>query len=440
MSELDEFFELLAFPSVSADPSCAGEVRACAAWLARWLAAAGLDTRLAECGGPPVVLATAGPRSGAPQLLVYGHYDVQPAAASPAWRSPPFAPEVRGGLVHARGATDNKGQMFSLLLGIRSLLRAGRPPAGLVVVLEGEEETGSPHFAEFLRRHRGELACDAALICDTSMVAPGWPALTNALRGIACFEVAVHGPAADLHSGIFGGAVRNPAMVLARILARLQDGGGGVGIPGFDHDVLEPSDEERRGWAQLPWDEDWFRTAAGTEPAGGERRLPVLERVWARPTAEINGIISGHTGAGSKTVIPSVARAKLSFRLAPGQQSARAAGMVAHWFAGQFAAEGVAGEAVFDHGGEPFHLSPDHPMLRRAAAALEDVFGRPPTLTREGLSIPAASMLSTHLGIPVLLAGLGLPDCRAHGPDESFPVAHLAHGAKLLAALAARLV
>lgn len=439
MRELDEFFELLRFPSVSADPAHAGDVRACAAWLSEWLGAAGMEVRLAECGGPPVVTGSAGLRPGVPRLLVYGHYDVQPAAAEPAWLSPPFEPEVRDGLVHARGATDNKGQMFSLLLGIRSLLRAGVPPAGLLVVLEGEEETGSPHFASFLDRHRAELGCEAVLICDTSMVAPGWPALTNGLRGIACFEVAVHGPRTDLHSGIFGGAVRNPAMVLSRILARLEDVGGGVGIPGFADGVIEPSAEERRGWAELPWDADWFRAATGVEASGGERSLPVLERVWARPTAEINGIFSGHTGAGSKTVIPSVARAKLSFRLAPGQDPGSVAGMVADWFNGQFAFEGVRGEVVFDHGGEPFHVPPGDPMLGRAAAALEEVFGRRPTLTREGLSIPAASMLGRALGVPVLLAGLGLPDCRAHGPDESFPVAHLDLGARLLRALAGRM-
>lgn len=430
-----EFFEFLKFRSVSADPDCAGEVRACAEWLLCWLQDAGLNGRLEETGGPPVVVARTPEIPGAPTLLLYGHYDVQPAGAEPPWLSPPFEPEVRGGMVFARGATDNKGQTFSLLLGLREWMKTNDPAVNVCVVVEGEEEVGSPHFEAFLQSRHRELACDAVLIADTSLVAPGRPAVTNGLRGIVCYEVSVHGPENDLHSGMFGGAVPNPALMLSRILAELVGSDGRIAIPGFYDAIIPPTPGELEGWRPLPWDESWFLKTTGIEPRGGEPRHSVLERVWSRPTAEINGLTSGHQGAGSKTIVPSVARAKLSFRLVPGQTTSEVRPLIESWFQEQFSKCQVRGEIDYDHGGEPFFVAPDEPMLKKASKALEDVFGRAPTLTREGLSIPASVMLQQTLGVPVLLLGLGLPDCRAHGPDECYPVEHLDLGRRVFWAM-----
>ncbi len=434
-AELEDFFEYLRFPSISARPEHAGDCRACAEWLVARLESWGLRAELRECGGPPVVIARSAPAPGARTVLLYGHYDVQPAEPLGLWLSPPFEPGLRGGFVHARGATDNKGQTFSHLLGLRRRLESGPLPVNLTILLEGEEEIGSPHLGAFVRAHREALACDVALISDTSMIEPGRPALTLGLRGIACFEVEVRGPAADLHSGMFGGAVPNPALALARILARLHDADGRIAIPGLYDDLLPVPDVEREAWATLPWNADWFERTTGATSVAGEAGRPVLERVWARPTAEINGLTSGHQGAGTKTIIPARASAKLSFRLAPAQDPDRVADAVIAWFRGELAAEGARGDVTFDHGGHPFYTSPEDPFLQAAIAALAESFGRPPALTREGLSIPVAALLQRELGAPVVLAGLGLPDCNAHSPNESYPLAHLEAGANLFAAL-----
>ena len=437
--ELETFFDYLRFPSISARPAHAGDCRACAKWLVRLLGSWGLSAARHETEGPPVVVARTEPHlPGAPTVLLYGHYDVQPVEPLDLWESPPFEPAVREGFVYARGATDNKGQTFSHLIGLRRCLARGPLPVNLIVLLEGEEEIGSPHLGRFLRAHRGELACDVALISDTSMIEPGWPALTLGLRGIACFEVTVHGPDADLHSGMFGGAAPNPALVLSRILGRMHDNRGRIAIPGLYDDVLPIPAIERQAWRSLPWNEDWFARTTGVPAIGGEGDYSVLERVWGRPTAEINGLASGHQGAGSKTIIPARASAKLSFRLAPAQDPDAVAARVIAWFEQEFALAGLPGTIGYDHGGQPFYTPPDNPFIQAAVAALAEVFGREPALTREGLSIPATAMLQQELGIPVVLAGLGLPDCHAHSPNESYPLAHLEIGARLFGALVDR--
>ena len=432
-AEQARLFEFLRFPSISARPEHAGDVRACAAWLARLLKSWGLAAQVVPTAGAPAVLAKAPRRRGARTLLLYGHYDVQPVEPLALWASPPFAPEIRGGFLYARGATDNKGQTFSHLLGLARLLAQGPLPLNLTVLLEGEEEIGSPHLAALVRARRKALACDVALISDTSVVEPGWPALTLGLRGIACFEATVRGPRADLHSGIFGGATPNPAVALARILSRLHDASGRIAIPGLYRDVLPVSAAERASWRRLPWNAAWFERATGVAPRGGERKRPVLERVWARPTAEINGLSGGYQGAGSKTIIPAEARAKLSFRLAPAQDPERVAKAVRAWFERQFAREKLPGEIVYDHGAPAFYTPPHNAYIAAAGAALHEVFGREPAFTREGLSIPVAGILQRELGVPVVLAGLGLPDCNAHSPNESYPVAHLDLGARAFA-------
>jgi acetylornithine deacetylase/succinyl-diaminopimelate desuccinylase-like protein len=436
--ELELFFDCLRFPSISAKPEHAGDVRACAAWLDELLRGWGLESAVHETVGAPVVLARTASVANAPTVLLYGHYDVQPVEPLDLWTSAPFEPETRDGFVFARGATDNKGQTFSHLLGLRRMLDVGPLPANLVILLEGEEEIGSPNLGAFVRANREALACDAALISDTSLIAPGWPALTLGLRGIACFEVAVHGPRADLHSGMFGGATPNPALTLARILARMHDELGRIAIPGLYDDVLPVPEAELTAWRELPWNEKWFEQTTGARADAGEVGLSVLERVWARPTAEINGLTSGHQGAGSKTIIPADARAKLSFRLAPNQDPDRVAKRVIAWFEEEFAVERMHGAVSYDHGGLPFYTPPDDPFIAAAREALAEVFGRAPALTREGLSIPVAALLQRELEIPVVLAGFGLPDCNAHSPNESYPLAHLDLGAQAFAAFMRR--
>lgn len=436
--ELSTFFEFLRFPSISARPDHAADIRACAEWLRNLLAAWGLDSATHETGGAPVVLARTAEQPGAPRVLLYGHYDVQPVEPLDLWTTPPFAPEVRDGFIHARGATDNKGQTFSHLLGLSRALATGPLPVNLTVLLEGEEEIGSPNLEAFVRANRDALACDVALISDTSMIEPGWPALTLGLRGIVCAEVHVFGPRADLHSGMFGGVTPNPALALARILARMHDSQGRVVIPGFYDDVLPVPAEEAESWRDLPWDAAWFERVTAAPTSAGEADRSVLERVWARPTAEINGLTSGHQGAGSKTIIPAVAAAKLSFRLAPAQDPERLAAVARAWFEAEFSREGLRGEFVYDHGGRPFYTPPDNPFIAAAREALAEVFGRAPALTREGLSIPVAALLQRELGVPVVLAGLGLPDCNAHSPNESYPEAHLEFGARTFLAMMRR--
>lgn len=433
--ELELFFEYLRIPSVSADPARAEDVRACAAWLNELLAGWGLDSSVRETGGAPVVIARTRARPGLRTVLLYGHYDVQPAEPLALWLSPPFEPVVRDGMVYARGATDNKGQTFSHLIGLRRLLDKGDLPVNLILLLEGEEEVGSASLGDFLAQNRDDLKCDVALISDTSLIDSNWPAITLGLRGITCMEVKVVGPRADLHSGMFGGPTPNPALILSRILSRLHDADGKISVSGFYDEVLIPENTELRTWNGLPWNEAWFSDATGIAPRAGERDYSVLEKVWSRPTAEINGLTSGYQGAGSKTIIPSTASAKLSFRLVPSQDPDVIAERVNEWFGKQFAEEGVAGEVTYDHGGQPFYLPPGNAFLQSAIRSLTDVFGKEPALTREGLSIPVATLLARELGVPVVLAGLGLPDCQAHAPNESFPVAHLEIGARVHAAL-----
>jgi acetylornithine deacetylase/succinyl-diaminopimelate desuccinylase-like protein len=436
--ELELFFDYLRFASISAKPEHVDDVRACAAWLDELLRGWGLESEVCDTGGAPVVIARTVSVANAPTVLLYGHYDVQPVEPLELWTSAPFEPDVREGFVFARGATDNKGQTFSHLLGLCRMLAAGPLPVNLVILLEGEEEIGSPNLGAFVQKNREALACDVALISDTSMIEPGWPALTLGLRGIACVEVTVKGPRVDLHSGMFGGATPNPALTLARILTRMHDAQGRITIPGLYDDVLPVPETELTAWSELPWNEDWFVQTTGAAANAGEKELSVLERVWARPTAEINGLTSGHQGAGSKTIIPATAGAKLSFRLAPSQDPDRVAKHVIAWFERELAAEGARGSVEYDHGGLPFYTPPDDPFIAAAREALTEVFGRVPALTREGLSIPVAALLQRELKIPVVLAGLGLPDCNAHSPNESYPLAHLDLGAQTFAALLRR--
>jgi acetylornithine deacetylase/succinyl-diaminopimelate desuccinylase-like protein len=431
-AQLGEFFSYLRFASISADPARAPVMQSCAEWLDAKFRSMGFASGVLPTGGPPVVLARRdSPRSDAKTLLIYGHYDVQPVDPITLWRNPPFEPAVVGGLVYARGATDNKGQNFSHILGTEAwLLEHGDLPVNLIYLLEGEEEIGSPHLGDFLRAHSQDLQCDGILVSDTSMIAPGHPAIACGLRGIACVELSVRGPSADLHSGVFGGAVTNPATELARLIASLHDSDGKITIPGFYDDVAAVNAAETRGWRSLPFTDEEVRKAAGVSSLGGEQGFTTLERLWIRPTAEVNGITAGYQGPGSKTIIPSQASAKLSFRLVPHQNPVDIACKVADFFAAK-AAPGVVVDATFDHGGNPYYAKPDTPLGLAVRAAVRDVFGLEAALVREGLSIPIVSLFKEILGQDTLLVGLGLPDCAAHSPNETFPLENLDKGIAL---------
>jgi len=431
-AQLQDYLAYLRFPSISADPSRRPDLEACARWLARKLGAMGFEARVCATDGNPAVLARrSSARRGAPTLLIYGHYDVQPVDPLALWRDPPFAPVVRDGFVYARGATDNKGQTLAHLLGTEAWLAAGHSlPVNLIYLVEGDEEIGSPHLGAFLRERAAELACDGILVSDTSMIGPGRPAITTGLRGIACLDLTVQGPATDVHSGVFGGAIANPAVELARLLAALHAPTGEVAVPGFYDAVRPASAEERQGWRDLGTVNADLLRGSGAPALAGEAAYSAIERTWIRPTAEVNGLTAGYQGPGSKTIIPATASAKLSFRLVPDQDPDDIAAKVKHFLCDR-ASRAVRVSVAYDHGGQPYHANPDTPLARAVRAALAAVFGRAPVLVREGLSIPVVAAFKAVLGRDTLLVGLGLPDCGAHGPNESFPLDHLDRGIEL---------
>ena len=431
-TELEAFLEFLRFGSISTDSGHQGQVEACAQWLRDWLATAGLDAQIMPTAGHPVVLARGPRQEGRPTVLIYGHYDVQPVDPVDLWRHPPFAPQVENGVVTARGASDNKGQIFAHMLGLADTLRrTGGLPVNVILLIEGEEEIGSPNLAPFLRAHREELACDVVVVSDSSMVAPGVPTLTYGLRGLAALEVHVTGPDRDLHSGIFGGAVENPATVLARLIAGLHDRNLKVALEGFYEGVRGIEPWERRGWRKLPLDDAALTRMTGVAELRGERKFSALERIWARPTAEVNGIGAGYQGEGTKTVLPSKAMAKLTFRLVPGQDPKRIQEIATAYFREQ-APPSVRVEVVPGHCGDPYLVDPNAGFGAAAQKALKRMLpGKKVALIREGGTIPIVADFKSILGADTLLLGLCLPDCNAHSPNETFPVEHLDLGARL---------
>ncbi|MEX1045571.1 MAG: dipeptidase [Chthoniobacterales bacterium] len=430
-SDLDLLFEFLRFRSVSTQPDHAPHMRACAEWLCALLQQGGFRAEVAETGGHPAVLARGPEAPGKKTVLIYGHYDVQPDEPVHLWTSPPFEPAIRNKRIFARGATDNKGQILAHLLGAIHLLREeGTLPVNLVFLIEGEEEVGSTHLDDFIRARRDELRCDVIAISDTGMVAEGHPTLTQSLRGIAAMELIVRGPATDLHSGIFGGAVMNPATALVKLLASLHDNKGRVAVPGFYDDVAKPDPAEREALAALPVNEADFLRETGVRFLAGEEGFSTVERIGIRPTAEINGLTSGYQGEGTKTVLPSTASAKLTFRLVPNQKPARVLNLVEIHFQNNLP-PGVELEIVRGHGGMPYTLDLKSPWCAAALRALETTFGRTPALMREGGSIPIVQTFRDLLGCDTLLLGLAAPDCKAHAPDENFPLENFELGIRL---------
>jgi acetylornithine deacetylase/succinyl-diaminopimelate desuccinylase-like protein len=434
--ELETLFSFLRFPSISTDSAHTGDVRACAEWLISKLGGLGLATELHETARHPVVIARNEHQAGRRTVLIYGHYDVQPVDPLALWSSPPFEPEIREGKIWARGATDNKGQMMAHVLGVEKTLREHRElPVNLIFLFEGEEEIGSPNLAAFLASHVNELKCDVIAISDTGMVAPGVPTLGYGLRGIACCEAILRGPKGDLHSGLFGGAVANPAAAIARLVSSLHTPDGRVNIEGF-YDQVRPLEAwEREMWAKVPGvaDENFLRVT-GSPGLFGEPGYTSAERTWARPTAEVNGIGSGYQGEGSKTVLPAEAFVKLSFRLVPDQSPAELMQIVKNHLH-RHCPPGVEIAVEIGHDGKPYVTDPHSAFGLAAQAALRSAFQAEPVLIREGGSIPIVQTFREILGVDTLLLGLALADAQIHAPNENFPVANFEAGIRLNQAL-----
>ncbi len=433
---VEELTEYLAIPSISALPDHAADVARCAEWTAAALSRAGLENvRRIETPGNPVVYGDWLHADGAPTILFYGHYDVQPVDPVDEWESPPFEATVRQGEIYARGAADDKGQVFMHVKAIEACLtQAGRLPVNLKVVLEGEEEVGSKHLEGFIRDHEAELAADVVVISDTPMFDRGVPSICYGLRGIAYCQIDLRGTKGDLHSGSFGGAVANPAFVLAQLLNQMKDRSGRVRIPGFYDDVRPLTDAERAGFAKLPFDERRYRREIGAPKLVGETGYTTLERLWGRPTFEVNGLLSGFTGDGAKTVIPAVAMAKVSMRLVPDQDPVKIAELFeAH--VRKVAPKSVEVDVKRMHAGRPWMTGFDNPFVQAAGRAIEKGFGRTPVFNREGGSIPVVATFQEVLGLPSVLFGVGLPDENAHAPNEKLDLGNFHNGIIASAAL-----
>jgi acetylornithine deacetylase/succinyl-diaminopimelate desuccinylase-like protein len=431
-SHLEDYYSFLRFPSVSTDASFSAKVNECAQWLAKKLTNIGLEAQIIPTAGHPVVWARNKHQDGRRTVLIYGHYDVQPPDPLELWDSPPFEPVLKDGYVFARGATDNKGQILSHILGVQETIeKQGDLPVNLHFVIEGEEEIGSGNLPPFLNEHRAALKCDVVMISDTGMIAPRTPTLSYGLRGVAALELKVTGPKVDLHSGIFGGAVTNPAAALARLLASLHDRDGRVAIPGFYDDVVPLEDWEREAWKKIPInaDEEVLRET-GAPGLFGEAGYSTLERIWARPTAEINGLGGGYQGPGTKTVIPSHVMAKLTFRLVP-RQNADEIVALARKHLEKNMPPGVTLEMTGGHNGPWYLTDPKSKFFQAAQRALRKSFDHEVALIREGGSIPIVSDFRNILGVETLLMGLALPNCRAHSPNENFPLENLEAGIRM---------
>jgi acetylornithine deacetylase/succinyl-diaminopimelate desuccinylase-like protein len=439
-SHYQDYLSFLRFPSVSTDEQYRDKVAACADWLVKKLESIGLETQLVPTKGHPVVWGRNKHQPGRRTVMIYGHYDVQPPDPLELWDSPPFEPVLKNGYVFARGATDNKGQILAHILGVQEAIeKDGDLPVNLHFVIEGEEEIGSGNLGPFLTEHRDELKCDVAVVSDTGMVAKGIPTLSYGLRGVTALEIKITGAKMDLHSGVFGGAVANPITALARLLATLHDENGHIAIEGFYDKVNPLEDWERKAWSELPIDGDKaILEETGSPDLFGEKGYSTLERLWGRPTAEINGIGGGYQGQGTKTVIASHAMAKLTFRLVPDQDGDEILGL-AEKHLKKHLPPGVTMEITRGHSG-PWYLTDPHSEFGEAALrALKEVFGKEPAVIREGGAIPIVSQFRTILGVETLLLGLALPDCRAHSPNENFPLENLEGGIRLNKAVLAEL-
>jgi acetylornithine deacetylase/succinyl-diaminopimelate desuccinylase-like protein len=429
---MDDLLSFLRIPSISADPAYAGEVRQAAEFVRAWLERAGLENvaLIESPEGHPLVYADWLHAPNQPTLLLYGHYDVQPPDPLEEWLSPPFEPSLRDGNIYARGAADDKGQLFILMESVaQSLLKnQGHLPVNIKFLIEGEEESGGRHIERFVSENAGVLAADAAVICDTAMFAPEIPAITTALRGIVYGEIFVEGAAHDLHSGDYGGAAPNAVEAVAQLIGALKSRDGRVLIPGIYDRVRAPSAEEIDAWSRLPFDAEQFRRDEVGSPAlTGESGFDVLTRIWARPTLEIHGIRGGYTGEGAKTVIPAIASAKISLRLVPDQDAEEVGAQVSAAVASACPA-GVHARFELMHAAPPCLIDPTNSFIAKAAEAMTDVFGKPTAYIRCGGSIPIVGLIQKQLGIPSVLPGFGLPDDQIHAPNEKLSISNYFRG------------
>lgn len=417
---LNEWFSLVRIPSISAEPAHKADMIACAERWKELLLEAGVDeARIMPSAGNPLVYAEKIVSSDAPTILIYGHYDVMPVAPLELWKSEPFTPEVREGRVYARGADDDKGQSMIQLKAFEYMEREDKLRHNVKFILEGEEEIGSPSLNAFLQENKELLACDVILVSDTSMLAPELPSLTTGLRGLAYWEIEVTGPNRDLHSGHFGGAVANPINVLCDLISKLTDADGRITIPGFYDDVEELSKEERQMLASIPFDEERYKAAIDVKALKGEKGYSTIERNSCRPSFDVCGIWGGHTGEGSKTVLPSKAYAKVSCRLVPHQQHEKISKMFVDYIA-SIVPDYVRVKVTPMHGGEGYVCPITLPAYKAAEKGFEKAFGKKPLAVRRGGSIPIISDFEQILGVKTILMGFGLESNAIHSPNESF--------------------
>jgi acetylornithine deacetylase/succinyl-diaminopimelate desuccinylase-like protein len=429
-AKMNDLLSFLRIPSISALPEHASEVRRAAEFVRDWLHRAGLhNARLIEGDGNPLVFAEWTAAPGKPTLLLYGHYDVQPPDPLDEWTSPPFDPAIRNGNIYARGAADDKGQLFILMEAVARLLRErGSLPVNVKFLIEGEEESGGEHIEKYVSTKPPGLAADAAIICDTAMFAPDLPTITTGLRGIVYGEIHVQGPRTDLHSGDYGGAAPNAIEAAAQIIAALKDRDGHIRIPGLYDRVKKPGEAELAAWKTLPFDPEEYREKEiGSSALAGEPEVPVLERVWARPTLEIHGIRGGFTAEGAKTVIPARAVVKISLRLVPDQRPEEVVRQLEAAIA-QAAPRGVSAMFKLLSSAPPSVVDTNSPFIRRAAEAMQKVFRHETVYMRCGGSIPIVDLFQSALGIPSVMMGFGLPDDNIHAPNEKFSIANYSRG------------
>ena len=426
---VEELKELLRVPSVSTDPERSGDVRRAAEMCAAELQRMGMErVELVETSGHPLVVGEWLKAAGKPTVLMYAHYDVQPAEPLEEWVTPPFEPTERNGNLYARGAVDDKGQLWVQMKALESWLAAGGLPVNVRVVLEGEEEVGGEGIAAFVAGRDERLRADVALVCDTEMFAAGLPTLCTGLRGMIYTEIEARGARTDLHSGLYGGAAPNPLVALAQVIAAMKDAEGRIRIPGIYERVERPDEAELRAWASLPFDEEEYRrTEVGSSALVGEPEYGVLERTWARPSLDVHGMPGGFTGAGAKTVIPARAGAKVSIRTVPRMTCAETFAAL-EGFVREHAPRGVEMTVKLLHSGEAVVTPTDNRYVRAAAEALSEAWGRETVYMRSGGSIPIVGDFQRHLGTPTVMMGFGLPDDNIHAPNEKFSLENFHKG------------
>ncbi len=430
---LQDLCDYVRFPSISAQPQHKGDLQKCAEWVMAHCKKIGLEAKLVPTPGNPVVVAKTPRKKGSkkPHYMVYGHYDVQPPEPLELWKTPAFEPRIEGRSLFARGSSDNKGQNLAHLCAVEAYLKTGTElPCDLTFVIEGEEEVGSRNLGDFLKKYQKELKCDNVVVSDTGMPGKKFPALTYALRGIVAVEVVIDGPSRDLHSGIFGGTVDNPAMALCQLLAKLRDKNGKITIPGFYDDVAPLSAYERKQFKRIPMSEQQYQKFLGVPKLFGEKGFTAFEQRAARPTIEINGLTSGYQGEGSKTIVPAWARAKLTFRIVPNQSPEKIRALIVKHLK-TLCPPTVRLTAKTGHGGEPYLVSPTSEAAQAGLRALKLAFGAEPILMREGGSIPIVTSFKQILGADTLLLGLALPDDNAHSPNEKFDLDCFEGGMKM---------